>query len=236
MSVDFSIVVFAYNEVDGLERTVLRALEALDRFAKSSSEIIIVDDGSTDGMGDVARALQRTHPRVKVSTHETNRGIGEALRTGYAAATGDFVCAICGDGQFDPHEIADAAPFSDDEIVSFYRTSNEQYSPWRKVVSRANRAINATLVGVRLRDVNWCKVHPGKRVRALRIELRSSLVESELVAKLVADGCRVREVPSRYLPRLGGKPKGASWPVLRRALKETAKLIVVSRRHRMQRR
>ena len=94
-----SVIVMAYNEAESLERVVDEVETAL-RVVDRPYEIIIVNDGSGDGTGDVADRLSSVIDAVRVVHHEVNRGLGEVYRTGFAAARGEFVTIIPADGQF----------------------------------------------------------------------------------------------------------------------------------------
>src|SRR6476469_1374328 len=98
MDGSLSLILPAYNEAAGIAAAVAEADAALAAFC-SDYEILVVDDGSRDGTGDVVESL--TNPRVRLLRHETNRGYGAALRTGFEAARGDLVAFTDADGQFD---------------------------------------------------------------------------------------------------------------------------------------
>ncbi|MFY9614333.1 MAG: glycosyltransferase family 2 protein, partial [Candidatus Dormiibacterota bacterium] len=95
----------AYNEAGNLEPMVGKALEVIPRFV-DRFEVVIVDDGSTDGTAAEADALAAVHPEVKVEHHRVNRGYGEALRTGIRAGDGDVIAYTDGDQQFDLGELS----------------------------------------------------------------------------------------------------------------------------------
>jgi dolichol-phosphate mannosyltransferase len=98
-----SIVVFAYNESQNLA-PVLSELRIWLREHEPDAEIIVVDDGSTDATYEIARkTLYGTSHRVL--RHQTNRGIGAALKTGVAAATAPWVTFLPADGQIEPASV-----------------------------------------------------------------------------------------------------------------------------------
>src|SRR5262245_26298570 len=90
-SVRRSFVIPCYQEADALDA----GLDELLRLP--GDELVFVDDGSTDGTGERLAAAARRDPRVRVVTHEKNRGVGAAMRTGFASATGDVVVAYDAD-------------------------------------------------------------------------------------------------------------------------------------------
>jgi glycosyltransferase involved in cell wall biosynthesis len=89
-----------FNEQDNIERVVKSTVDCL-RPLNIDYEIIIVNDGSKDNTAQVVDALAAGDNRIKAVHHKTNLGYGAALRSGFAAATKDFVFYTDGDGQFD---------------------------------------------------------------------------------------------------------------------------------------
>jgi glycosyltransferase involved in cell wall biosynthesis len=96
-----SVVIPSFNEVGNVQRVALDALKVLVARGLASYEIVLVDDGSTDGTGAAMDSLAARHVAVRVARHERNRGLGAALRTGFAYCRGSLVTWIPGDGQFD---------------------------------------------------------------------------------------------------------------------------------------
>ena len=95
----------AYNDSGTIASLVITALQAARRLTPDF-EIIIVNDGSADATPQIADELARTYPEVRVVHHESNRGYGGALRSGFEAATRDLVFYTDGDAQYDPSEMA----------------------------------------------------------------------------------------------------------------------------------
>lgn len=217
-----SIIIFCYNEEHNLLQVFLHTLEILKVMA-AEYEIIIVNDGSTDGTNACCVEIADKYPHVKLITHPSNYGIGRALRSGYSAATKEFVCAIPGDGQFDVKELLQVKPFNEDVYYSFYRPQTN-YSFYRQCLTWFNRLFNQHILAVYLRDVNWIKVYRLEQVRIVNVQLQSSLIESEICAKLYKRHVLPIEIPSAYLPRNSGTSKGGNWSTLRKAISETFKL------------
>ncbi|MBS1618318.1 MAG: glycosyltransferase family 2 protein [Bacteroidetes bacterium] len=222
---ELSVVIFCYNEAHSIAEVIRSALRLTGEAA--GGEVIVVDDGSTDQTPDVVRSIAG----VRYICHEYNKGIGEALRTGYAAARCDYVCAVPGDGQFDLEELRAVEPFDFDRFYSFYRPVTD-YTAYRRMLTLANKIFNRWVLGIDLRDVNWIKVYRKDQLSIAAPELRSSIVESEICYKLIKVGCRPVELPSVYHPRRGGTAKGGKWATLRKAVSEITALYKVARKGR----
>ncbi len=226
MKQSWSIVVFCYNEVGTIRDLIERIVVMFDAHLPHLYEVVVVDDGSTDGsLEEIQSALNARPDVVKLVLHEKNKGIGETLRDGYMACKNENITAVPADGQFDiqellPHLIVPAHSF-----VSFYRRENVTYTAFRTILSAVNKYINSILNGIRLRDVNWVKIYKREVITSFPWHMHSSLIESELCAKLLIRGDRAIEVKSIYHPRVSGKSKGASLRVVMQALLETAKLV-----------
>jgi glycosyltransferase involved in cell wall biosynthesis len=216
---NWSIIIFCYNEAGSLADTVTRCHDFL-RLSASAFEIIIVNDGSIDKTRHVCDALTETYNSVKVINHATNLGIGAALKTGYRKARFQYVCAVPGDGQFDPRELTLVKPFELDVFYSFYRKKND-YNLYRKGLTVFNKLYNRLLLGINLQDVNWIKVYRREQLNFVDIQLNSSILESEICAKLIKSGSVAIEIPSVYQKRTSGEPKGGSWKTLKKAISET---------------
>lgn len=221
---NLSIIIFGYNEKGTLQSVVNGAIHFLQSFA-NQYEVIIVDDGSTDGSLLIAEQLKNENPQtIKVIAHRTNKGIGMALRTGYSAASKEYVCAIPADGQFEIELLKLVEPFSNNTYYSFYRKKT-RYSFYREALSTSNRLLNQHILGIFLRDVNWIKVYRLTQLQKVKPQLTSSIIESEICAKLYKCGALPVEIPSNYLQRTYGVSKGGGIKTILRALSETGKLF-----------
>ncbi len=197
----------AYNDALSLPSLVSAAFSVLDRCV-DEYEVIVINDGSRDDTGEALAALQRKYgPRLRVVTHETNRGYGGALRSGFEAATLDFVFYTDGDGQYDvgelPMLLAAARPRIG--LVNGYKLKRSD--PWHRIViGRVYNALARTLFRIRIRDID-CDFRLIRRDLLADIGLTSTsgTVCVELVRKLELTGCGVAEVGVRHFPRLYGR-------------------------------
>lgn len=228
----WSLVIFCYNEQGTIEKVIKDALSTGEQLAPKNYEVLVVDDGSTDDSSEVIDKLVPLHPNLRCVRHPKNKGIGFALNTGYTEALNDNVCAIPADGQFNLKELLPFSTMAQNEVISFYRPVKQGYSAYRVLLNWVNLTSNRLLIGLDMKDVNWVKVYKKHHLKSIPIELQSSLVESELCAKLRSRGIVFREYPSEYLVREYGEPKGGSLKTMSAAAFEFAKLIFSVNKYR----
>ncbi len=215
-----SVVFPAWNEVDNIDESIDGAVRALDGLCRRW-EVIVVDDGSTDGTGARVEAWAAREPRVRLVQHPRNQGYGAALRSGFRAARMDHVFFTDADLQFDLRELALLLPHTRSfDIVAGYRHARQD--PWGR---RANAWLWGRLVDaafdVGVRDVN-CAFKVFRREVLERCVIRSAgaFVNTELLARARARGYRVRQVPVTHYPRTLGEQSGARPRVVARAFVE----------------
>jgi len=215
----WSIIVFAYNEEGNILRTLDAVWNTLMQISPAKFELIIVNDGSTDNTKEIIYgfSIKKDH-NITLVEHKKNMGIGKALISGYEVASMENVCAIPADGQFNPDELLPYADIPEKTIVSFYREKKTSYSFFRKILTRLNRWMNYYMLGIKMRDVNWVKVYKNKELKISKLAVTSSLVESEICAKMMLTNKNLIEVKSHYGTRHSGKPKGASLKIISKAL------------------
>jgi glycosyltransferase involved in cell wall biosynthesis len=201
-----SVVLPAYNERENIARAVERALEVLPRLA-DDWEVIIVDDGSTDGTAEVVEGLMlEHHPRVRLLKHDVNQGYGAALRTGFSRVRHDLVFYTDADNQFDIAELAYALPMmqENDVVVGFrvYRYDE----PVRVIASWGYNRLVRVLFRVKVRDVDCSfKLFRREVLDKITIEATNFFVDTELVAKVRKWNFRLAEKGVRHYPRTAGE-------------------------------
>jgi glycosyltransferase involved in cell wall biosynthesis len=215
-----SIVLPCFNETENVAAAVAEAHAAADVHAMKH-EVIVVDDGSTDGTGPLAEALAATDPRLRVVSHPENRGYGAAVRSGFTASRCDWVLLTDGDLQFDLHELeAFLAPAVDHDLVAGYRIDRADPVGRRAAAHAWNRLMRRTF-GVGLRDVDCAfKLMRGTALRELPLSSDGAMISTELLVRAGQAGWRITEVGVRHRPRTAGEASGANLAVILRAFRE----------------
>lgn len=202
-----TIIVPAFNESRFIQQVLQRLLQ-MDLPDGMRREVLVVDDGSTDGTAALVREIASNVPCVRLERHQHNQGKGAAIRTGLRSAAGDYVGLQDADLEIDPEGIPKLlAPLLDREadVMLGSRFSNARSHPrprWRYAGNWFATRLNNLLNGSQLTDV-LCgqKVMTRAVVEDLNLREDRFGIEAEIVAKLVRGGWRVREVPVDYLPR-----------------------------------
>lgn len=200
-----SIIIPAYNE----EKTILAVVDALRKNVPSALEFIVVDDGSKDRTAALVEPVVREDPRLRLIRHPKNLGKTEALKTGFAASTGDIVIVQDADLEYDPSEITNVIdPICQGKADVVYGS--------RFLVRRATRilyyrhymgnkfltALSNLLTDYNFSDVETCyKAFRGEIIRNMKITSRGFGFEIEVTAKVAKLKCRVYEVPISYYGR-----------------------------------
>lgn len=217
---ELSLVFPAHNEQANIGRTIRVAQQTAARFG-FRTEIIVVDDGSTDQTVSVAASF----PSVRLLQHPINRGYGAALRTGFSAAVGTWVFFTDADLQFDLSELEDALAVSAGcDMVVGYR-DGRQDPLHRRVNARAWGLLVRSLFGVAVRDVNCAfKLIRRRLLSQLQLSSEGAFINTELLVRARSLGCTIRELPVRHYPRQAGAQSGNRPDVVMHAFRELGQL------------
>jgi glycosyltransferase involved in cell wall biosynthesis len=208
-----SVVIPAYNEQD----TILEVVERV-RAVPLEIEIIVVDDASTDATAARLAALPPA-PDLRLIRHPVNLGKGAALKTGFAAATGDVVIVQDADLEYDPTDYARLLkPIQDGKADVVYGSrfvggeSHRVLYFWHYLGNRALTLMSNAFTNLNLTDMETCyKVFRREIVQAITIEEARFGFEPEITAKLAASRCRIYEVGISYSGRTYAEGKKIGW-------------------------
>lgn len=206
-----SVIVPVYNERETLSE-ILDRVRAVDL----KKEIVVVDDGSTDGTKDVLREEEKKGD-LKVLYHMTNRGKGAAVRTGLEHASGDFVIIQDADLEYDPRDYPKLLqPILEGQAEVVYGSRFQAFKE-NMFFSQALGNSIVTLVtnllyGTALSDMETCyKVFKAEVIKTIPLHSRRFELEPEITAKLLKRGYCIHEVPISYQGRKYHQGKKLTW-------------------------
>jgi glycosyltransferase involved in cell wall biosynthesis len=196
-----SVIMPVHNEVDTVIEIIKRVLDKSVVY-----ELIIVDDGSFDGSIEGIEKL--SSERIKILKHETNKGKGAAVRTGFDAASGDVVVIQDADLEYNPEDYSKLLkPIEDGEFQVVYgvRTLETQ----RRIMRFGNEFVTwmtNILHGQKLQDMETCyKMMKREIAQKLELECRGFDVEAEITSKILRQGYHIHELPISYTARYENK-------------------------------
>jgi glycosyltransferase involved in cell wall biosynthesis len=211
-----TVVIPVYNEVATIEK-IVGLVRSVD--VGMDNETILVDDCSSDGTREVLERMAREHGDLKVIHHEVNYGKGAALRTGFAAATGDVVLIQDADLEYDPNEYPQLLkPILDNRAdvvfgsrflgggahrVAFY---------WHYLGNRLLTTLSNMTTNLNLTDMEVCyKVFRREIIQRLNLRENRFGFEVEITAKVARSKARIYEVPISYYGRDYSEGKKIGW-------------------------
>ena len=209
-----SIIIPCYNE----KNTIQRIIEAVRDAPLNSKEIIVVDDCSKDGTQTVLRekVLQMVD---QIIYHPINRGKGAALRSGFAAATGDVILVQDADLEYSPADyplLLEPLMLGEADAVLGSRFMGGRPHRvlffWHMIGNKFLTLLSNMLTNVNLTDIETgYKAFNASLIKSIQIEEDRFGVEPEIVAKLARTGCRIYEVGISYSGRTYAEGKKVNW-------------------------
>lgn len=207
-----SVLMPVYNEKATIREIVKRVLET-----PWEKELLIVDDGSTDGTRDILETEISKLDGVKLMLHDRNRGKGAAVRTALAEVTGDIVLIQDADLEYHPKDYGGLiAPILDDQADVVYGSrflgSHRVFLFWHKLGNWLLTQISNLLYNTILTDMETCyKAFRADLLRQIPLRENGFSIEPELTAKIFKRGARVFEVPITYAGRGYKEGKKITW-------------------------
>jgi glycosyltransferase involved in cell wall biosynthesis len=195
---ELSVIVPAYNEVDNIGPL----LEELAAKLGQSFEVVVVDDGSTDGTFAAAQKLTGLHHNLKVFRHPANQGKTAAIMTGMEHVQGEFVCVLDADLQFRPEDVlAQVAKLREGyDLVTGRKIGHYE----KRLVSSIYNSMARAMFGLKVRDINALKTF---RREVLEGQILRKDWHRYIVPLARSRGFKIAEIPVELRPRLHGEPK-----------------------------
>ena len=207
-------------------------LDRAEGFLRSVSrdfELIIVDDGSRDGMGALIVEAQQTRPWVKLLTNDRNRGAAYSAKRAIRAATKDYVFWQTLDWAYDISDLS--AKFSllqEFDILQGVRLnalsatafSLRSDTSWKGLVSHLNYRLIRLLFRLPLNDYQNVTVYPRRLLQSFEFETDSSFMNPELLLKAWWSGASFREIPIPFIKRERGVAKGTRWTSIAKSVRD----------------
>jgi glycosyltransferase involved in cell wall biosynthesis len=198
-----SILMPVYNELERVEQAIA---EVLATELPTDFELVVVDDGSTDGTRELLRGREWDE-RVRLYEHEVNQGKGAAIRTALGHASGEFAAIFDADLEYDPADLALLMPplLDGRTNASFGVRAFDGYTSHSFLFVMGNKGVTLAcniLFNVYLHDIMTChKMIRTEVFRSLPLRAAGFAIEPEITARLVQRGERIFEVPVHYRAR-----------------------------------
>lgn len=223
-----SIVLPAYNEEANVEDAVEHVSEVAQTLDRAY-EIILVNDGSTDRTGEVARELEERIPRFRLVEHYPNRGYGGALKAGFEAATKELIAFYPADAQFDFAEIEwllEKLEQEEADVVCGYRF-DRQDNFVRRLNALGWNSVVRILFGRLCRDIDCgFKLFRRELLDHVHIVSDGAMIDTEFLAGAKARGFTIAEAPLTHLPREAGEATGANLAVIIKAFRDLVRFRI----------
>jgi glycosyltransferase involved in cell wall biosynthesis len=213
LALKVSVIIPCYNEKETIEEIVRQVV-----MVGIVSEIVIVDDGSTDGTRELLPQIEREHSLVRVMLHERNSGKGAAVSTGFQNAAGDVFIIQDADLEYDPRDYpALLKPIEEGRAKVVYGSRflggpRKTMFFWNMLANKFLTLVTNILYNTILSDMETCyKVFRADVVRGMKIRSRRFDFEPEVTAKVLKKGIRIYEVPISYNGREWAEGKKIKW-------------------------
>ena len=218
-----TLVIPAFNEAANIGPVVQELVDAVRKDPKVESfEIVIVDDGSSDGTAEAADALAASNAAVRVIHHPQNRGFGGALRTGFTASRGRYVTLTTADGEIDPGQVLKLfAAMGDADMMLGMR--ERTVTTYRSVLTLGLNVLMRLILGF-IPEPTTIFIVRGDLLRRMELQSNTGLANLEVQMYCRMWGCRISTGPTQVRPRLSGESKVTNVRTMAKTFWEMAKL------------
>lgn len=220
-----SIVFPAYNDEKTIGDLVKKAKKIVSQYT-NDFEIIVVNDGSTDGTKNVLKKIENRS--LRVITHRRNAGYGAALAIGFQAARKAFIFYTDGDGQYDVSEIKKLIAAFDPNVDIVTGFKIERSDSWlRKVIGTFYNYVVKMVFRLKVKDVDCdCRLFRRESLRGITFRIKSGAFDVEFIGKLQQRGARFKEVPIHHYPRVYGSSQFFNFRHIGRSLLDLVRLLI----------
>ncbi len=225
---EISVFLPTYNEEQNIKIVTLKVQSVLEKVA-DKWEIIIINDGSVDTTKESAAGLVKSDRRIRLISHEKNRGYGAALKSGFYNSRFKWIAFIDSDGQFDFSELPDfiekQKTTGADLVIGYYK--KRQVSSFKIITSKVWELSVLTLFGLKVRDIDCGFKLISKKVIDSISHLeseRGAFISSELLIKARKKGFKIVEIPVTHFPRTKGTGTGRKLNVIIQSFRDLFRL------------
>jgi glycosyltransferase involved in cell wall biosynthesis len=202
MLIKLSVIIPCYNE----DKTIFLIVDKIKKIKNLTSEIIIVDDCSTDNTSDVLKNISQVYPDIKIITHENNLGKGGAIRSGIKLVTGNIVLIQDADLEYDPnnyHNLLEPFIETDADVVYGTRFKGGKYVRlhffWHYLANKILTIVTNIVTNLNMSDMETgYKVFKSDIIKNIKLNENSFGIEPEITIKLAKKKYIFYEVPISY--------------------------------------
>lgn len=213
-----SVFLPAFNESETIKDVVSKTKEVLQRVA-GKWEIIVVNDGSSDTTKEIVKKLEEDDPRIRLISHDENRGYGASFKSGLYGSKYEWISFIDADGQFDFAEITNflnkQKETNADLVIGYYK--KRRVSKFKIITSKIWELSILILFGLKVHDIDCGFKLISKDVVSKIPHLeseRGAFISSEFLIKAKCAGFKIAEVPVTHYPRVKGVGTGRNLNVI----------------------
>ena len=213
-----------HNEKDNIRPLVSQSTRILESTGRTF-EILLIDDGSTDGTGTIADELSAADPRIRVIHHAKNRGYGGALRTGFKTAKHEVIIFTDSDLQFDIHEIPRFLDLDDEYqcVIGYRHPRVDNFQ--RKLNAAGWMLLVRILFGIKVKDLDCgFKMFHKPVMDQVQFVSVGAVSTTEILVQVSRMGIPIKELPVKHFLRKSGSQSGARYHVILTAFCELIRL------------